>query len=52
LKEFAIFDDQEVLEITKHESRLYRAPSEKMREFKCVFEEQNKFALNLKDILK
>lgn len=50
LRNIVTFDDMEVL-ITTHEPQIFRLPSDRVREFIDVFEEQKKFSRTLDEIL-
>lgn len=50
LRNLVIFDETEVL-ITTQEPRIFRLPSEKVREYIEIFEEQKKFSRTLDELL-
>jgi hypothetical protein len=51
LKNLVIFDEEEVLETTRIETRLYRTPSEKLSEYLATFKEQRRFSRKFENIL-
>lgn len=53
LQDFAIFDKKEILLETQFNRRwMYRTPSSKVKLYQEIFEEQKKFSLHLKEIVK
>lgn len=51
LQSLVIFDEKEVLETTNNVQRIYRPPSEKLRECFEIYQEQRKFSRPLEEII-